>query len=355
MTEAPQRRRKLAAILMADVSGFSAMMGRDEERTTELIQAFHKRVEKTVHEHQGRVVDTAGDSVFGEFDSVVNAVRCAESIQSEQRSVNRDAADEERILTRIGVHLGDVIVEGARVYGDGVNIAARLEQLAEPGGVLVSEAVYQQIHNKLELSFADEGPRALKNIEHPVRTYSLRGAPARIETRPGLPATRSPEPVEQAGPVKPVATARSAPHAVPGNIARRWLHEIVRAGVLVPVLTGVGLLLSERFILPSGGVLPTGGAILLATMLGLVWKRLSGQPGNQQIALGLGIASGALFTAWSPATNALFVFGGLATAATGLSRNFAPQPEPRERPARRRRRRRARGDERPSGRPRLDR
>ena len=334
MSEAPKRRRKLAAILMADVSGFSAMMSRDEERTTELIQAFHERVEKTVHEHQGRVVDTAGDSVFGEFDSVVNAVRCAESIQSGQTRVNREAPDHERILTRIGVHLGDVIVEGARVYGDGVNIAARLEQLAEPGGVLVSEAVYQQIHNKLELPFRDEGPRALKNIEHPVRTYSLAGAPTRIETRPGLPARRPPGPVEQAGPVLSVeAPAGSHPLQV-------WTHEILRAGVLVPVVAGVGLLLSELVFFPTGGVLPTGGAILLGTMLGLVWSRRTGKPGNQLIALGLGITAGALLTGWSPATNALFVFGGLATIATGVSRNFAPKPEPSVRDGRGRRRRR---------------
>ena len=330
---------------MADVSGFSAMMGRNEERTTELIQAFHLRVEKTVNQHEGRVVDTAGDSVFGEFDSVVNAVRCAESIQSDQVRVNRDAPDDERILTRIGVHLGDVIVDGARIYGDGVNIAARLEQLAEPGGVLVSEAVYQQIHNKLELPFRDEGPRALKNIEHPVRTYSLPGAATRIETRPGLPATRAPDPVEQAGPVTLVeAPARDQP-------LQRWVAEIMAAGVLVSLLTAVGLLLSELMFFPSSGVLPTGGAILLCTMLGRVWSRVSGRPGRQLIALGFGIASGALFTSWSPATNAVFVFGGLATIAIGVSRSFAPAPAP-EPPARGRKRRRSRGRRRSSGRPR---
>ncbi len=121
--------------------------------------------------------------------------------------------------------------------------------------------------------------------------------------------------------------------------------------VLVSLLTGVGLLLSELMFFPSSGVLPTGGAILLCSMAGLVWSRVSGRPGRQLIALGLGIASGALFTGWSPATNAVFVFGGLATIAIGVSRSFAPAPAP-EPPARGRKRRRSRGRRRSSGRPR---
>src|SRR5262245_41956275 len=171
-TSAP--RRKLSAILMVDVSGFSRMMGRNEERTTALIREFHDRTQRLVEAHEGRVVDTAGDSVFGEFDSVVNAVRCAQAIQEAQATVNADRTPAERIETRIGVHLGDVIVQDYRVYGDGVNIAARLQTVAAPGSIYVSEAVYQQVYKKLDLAFEDLGVQELKNIEHPIRLYRVR-------------------------------------------------------------------------------------------------------------------------------------------------------------------------------------
>src|SRR5262245_9499834 len=155
-------RRKLSAILMVDVSGFSRMMGRNEERTTALIREFHERTQRLVEVHQGRVVDTAGDSVFGEFDSVVNAMRCAHAIQETQASTNANREPAERIETRIGVHLGDVIVQDYHVYGDGVNIAARLQAVAAPGSICVSEAVYQQVYKKLDLAFEDLGVRDLR-------------------------------------------------------------------------------------------------------------------------------------------------------------------------------------------------
>ena len=344
MSDASTQRRKLAAILMADVAGFSAMMGRDEERTTALIQEFHRRVDKIVQEHEGRVVDTAGDSVFGEFDSVVNAVRCAERIQEGQRAVNAEAAPEQRILTRIGVHLGDVIVENNRVYGDGVNIAARLEQLAEPGGILVSEAVYQQVHNKVERGFREEGLRELKNIQHPVRLYSLPALEARtrsetvIETRhrPPVPVPVRPPRSELAGPMTPVAG-----HAQPVTALQLWVDETMRAGVLMPVVAGFALLVSGIFGLPTGGALPAAGAVLLGTMLGHVWVRLTGKRGNRLIALGLAIAAGALLTNWSAVTNGLFLLGGLAVATSGLGMNYATaseqKPKPRRKQGRRRR------------------
>src|SRR5262249_6532011 len=164
---------KLAAILMADVSGFSRLMGQDEEGTTTLIREFHARTRALVEDHEGRVVDTAGDSVFGEFDSVVNAVRCAHTIQYEQSVLNAARPPDTRMETRIGVHLGDVIVEDYHVYGDGVTIAARLEALADPGGIYISEAVYQQVRNKLDLTFENLRLRELKNIEHPIHLYQI--------------------------------------------------------------------------------------------------------------------------------------------------------------------------------------
>ena len=172
-TEASKPRRKLSAILMVDVAGFSRMMGRDEEGTTTRIRAFHTRTQSLVEAHEGRVVDTAGDSVFGEFDSVVNAVRCAQAIQQTQAAINAALPPADRAETRIGVHLGDVIVQDYHVYGDGVNIAARLEAVARPGGICVSEAVYQQVHTKLDLAFEDLGVQPLKNIEHPIRIYRV--------------------------------------------------------------------------------------------------------------------------------------------------------------------------------------
>ncbi len=172
-TEVSTPRRKLSAILMVDVSGFGRMMGRDEEGTTARIREFHTRTRSLVEAHEGRVVDTAGDSVFGEFDSVINAVRCAQAIQQTQATVNAANPPAERIEPRIGVHLGDVIVQDYHVYGDGVNIAARLQAVADPGTICVSEAVYQQVYKKLDLTFEDLGVQELKNVEHPIRLYRV--------------------------------------------------------------------------------------------------------------------------------------------------------------------------------------
>jgi len=196
-------RRKLAAILMVDVSGFSRMMSRDEEGTTARIREFHTRTRSLIEEHEGWVVDTAGDSVFGEFDSVVNAVRCAQVLQDAQAAVNATRPPGEQIETRIGVHLGDVIVQEHHVYGDGVNVAARLQAAADPGGIYVSEAVYQQVHNELDLAFEDLGVREFKNIEYPVHLFRVVSpghdrpaaspqAPQRDRQRPGASPSRLP-------------------------------------------------------------------------------------------------------------------------------------------------------------------
>src|SRR5713101_6003321 len=187
-TEASTPRRKLSAILMVDVSGFSRMMGQDEEGITALIRDFHTRTQSLVEAHEGWVVDTAGDSVFGEFDSVVNAVRCAQAIQQAQATVNATRPPSERIETRIGVHIGDVIVQDYHVYGDGVNIAARLQAVAAPGSICVSEAVYQQVYTKRDLAFEDLGVQELKNIEHPIRLYRVVvSGPAQPAAPPQMP------------------------------------------------------------------------------------------------------------------------------------------------------------------------
>lgn len=292
-------RRKLSAILMADVSGFSRMMGRDEERTTELIQDFHGRVEDVVSGHEGRVVDTAGDSVFGEFDSVVNAVRCAHAIQVEQSRRNADCEPDERIDTRIGVHVGDVIVEDYRVYGDGVNVAARIEQIAEPGGILVSEAVFQQIHNKVDLRFVDVGTRSLKNIEYPVRLYRVAERDEKVPRR--------------------LARRRPRRERAPAR-ATDWLDALQRTDVLVMVALGIGLLASPLVLFPTGGVFPVGGAVLFALGLGRAWDLADRSRGGITIALGIALGCSALLTRWSPATDALFLIGGLTLVAWGTGR-----------------------------------
>jgi len=290
--------------MMADVSGFSRMMGADEDATVDQIKEFHRQVKLLVEQFEGRVVDTAGDSVLGEFDSVVNAVRCACRIQEEQAAENAGRSPEERIQTRIGIHLGDVIVENYRVYGDGVNIAARLEPLADPGGICISEAVYQQIWNKLDLNLEDLGLKDLKNIEHPIRLYRVLrvGAPVAAPS----PLANAPPRLAESPPVSAKASDESAAAA------------LLRPATLVPLSVGAFLLLSPIILFPSAGVLSTGGAILTSVIAGRVWARRSRQSGNFLLALGLGIASGALWTDWSRVTNALFVLGGLIVAALGV-------------------------------------
>jgi len=287
-----RRRRKLSAIMMADVSGFSRMMGADEDTTVDQIKEFHRRMKLLVEEFEGRVVDTAGDSVFGEFDSVVNAVRCACRIQEERALENSQKSAEQRIHTRIGIHLGDVIIEDYRVYGDGVNIAARLEPLAEPGGICISEAVYQQIRSKLDVRFEDLGLKELKNIEHPIRLYRMSPLVAAIATPP-----------PRSSPAEPVAETAA--------------DELWRPSVLIPTCVGFFLLLSPLYLFPTGGALPTLGAVLVSVILGRVWAIRSERRGNFFLALGAGIASGALWTNWSHITNALFVLAGLIVAAVG--------------------------------------
>src|SRR5262249_16894187 len=228
-TDASAPRRKLSAIVMVDVSGFSRMMGRNEERTTTLIREFHDRTRGLVEMHQGRAVDTAGDSVFGEFDSVVNAMRCAQAIQEAQAVDNATRVPSERIETRIGVHLGDVIVQDYGVYGDGVNIAARLQTIATPGSICVSEAVYQQVYKKLDLAFEDLGVQQLKNIEHPIRLYRV------IGTEP----------------------PRKSPQWPRGSM---WMDALMHPSSLAPLLVGGYLYATVLGLPPAGRMLPAYGA-----------------------------------------------------------------------------------------------
>src|ERR1700736_291957 len=167
--------RRLTAILAADVAGYSRLMGTDEEGTHERLKAHLRQlVEPKIGEHRGRIVKNTGDGLLAEFASVVDAVRCATEVQRGMIDREPEATDDRRIRFRIGVNLGDVIAEGGDIFGDGVNIAARLEALAEPGGICVSGTVRDQIRDKLPYPFEDRGEQSVKNIARPVRVYALR-------------------------------------------------------------------------------------------------------------------------------------------------------------------------------------
>jgi adenylate cyclase len=166
--------RKLAVILAADVVGYSRLMVADEEGTLATLNARRKVIDELIARHHGRIFGTAGDSVIAEFASAVEAVRCAAAIQQENQRRNADSREPRRMLFRVGVNLGDVMVGGDDLFGDGVNVAARLESMAEPGGICISSAVYDQIRNKVDLAFDDLGERLLKNIGYPVRVFGLR-------------------------------------------------------------------------------------------------------------------------------------------------------------------------------------
>jgi len=169
--------RRLAAILVADVVGYSRLMGLDEAGTLSALKARQRHViNPLVRKHRGRIVNMMGDSVLVEFASAVNAVECATALQLEMDVANRDLPTDRHIVLRAGVNLGDVVVEGNDLYGDGINVAARLQALADPGSVLVSEAVFGQIRSKVPINFDDLGDHTLKNIAEPVRVYRIAGA-----------------------------------------------------------------------------------------------------------------------------------------------------------------------------------
>jgi adenylate cyclase len=184
--------RRLTAILAADVAGYSRLMGMDEEGTLAALKQVRREVtDPRIVENRGRIVQTAGDSLLVEFSSVVDAMRCAVEIQREMARRNAEVAKERRIEFRIGVNLGDIIVDQNDIFGDGVNLAARLEALAEPGGICVSRVVRDQVRDKLHIAFEDRGEQQVKNIARPVRTYRALLAPdARPASSPSVAAAR---------------------------------------------------------------------------------------------------------------------------------------------------------------------
>lgn len=166
--------RRLAAVLVADVAGYSRLMGADEAGTARALREHRAAIDPIVASHGGRIVKSTGDGVLLEFPSIVAAVECAVAVQKLMAQRNTDVPEDRRMLFRIGINLGDVLIEGEDILGDGVNVAARLEGIAEPGGICISEAAYQQVRDKLDVNFEDAGEQQLKNIARPVRIYRAR-------------------------------------------------------------------------------------------------------------------------------------------------------------------------------------
>src|SRR5258707_8095779 len=180
--------RRLTAILAADVAGYSRLMAADEEGTLAALKTLRREVaDPKIKDHRGRIVNTTGDGLLIEFGSVVDAVRCAVEVQREMAERNGDVPPDRRIEFRMGINLGDIIRDGRDIHGDRVNIAARLEALAEPGRICVSRVVRDQVRDKLDHAFEDMGEQSFKNIARPVRVYGLRP-----DAAAGLPASSAP-------------------------------------------------------------------------------------------------------------------------------------------------------------------
>jgi adenylate cyclase len=193
-------KRKLTAILSADVQGYSRLMGENEADTVKTLTAYRKIMGELVRQHHGRVVDSPGDNILAEFASVVDAVQCSVAAQKKLKARNAGLPESRRMEFRIGVNLGDVIEEGERIYGEGVNIAARIESLAEGGGICISGTVYEHVENKLPLKYDYQGEHKVKNIAKPVRVYSI---PMEYQSLPFKPEVSSTDRMDFPPPEKP--------------------------------------------------------------------------------------------------------------------------------------------------------
>jgi len=207
-------KRKLAAILSADVEGYSRLMDDDEEATVRTLTSYRTAISDLVEQFRGRIVDTPGDNILAEFSSVVDSVNCAVEIQRELAERNEELPDNRKMQFRIGINLGDVIDEDGRIYGDGVNIAARVESLAEAGGICISGRAHDQVENKLGLEYEDLGKHQVKNIARPIKVY-------RVLSYPGAAAHR-------------VVKAKE-------TLGRRWRKIAISAAVLVVIVSGLAI------------------------------------------------------------------------------------------------------------------
>jgi adenylate cyclase len=193
MTRPEGTKRKLTAILSADVKGYSRLMGEDEAATVRTLTAYRAIMSTLIEQHRGRVVDSVGDNLLADFVSVVDGVQCAVEIQQALKARNAELPDHRRMEFRIGINLGDVVVEGERLYGDGVNIAARVEGSADGGGISISGTVHEHIENKLALEYEYLGEQKVKNISKPIQVYRVRVEPGAAGVPKSDPAPALPE------------------------------------------------------------------------------------------------------------------------------------------------------------------
>ena len=256
-------KRKISAIVSADVVGYSRLMEADEEATVRTVESYRKTVSSIIEQHDGRVIDAPGDNILAELGSVVDAVQCSVEIQHVIKAKNAVVPEARRMEFRIGINLGDVIEEGDRTYGDGVNIASRIEGMADAGGICISESAYQQIKTKLSLGYEDLGEHAVKNISEPVRVY-------RISMGPG----------DGAG------TVRSAGE-------RKWRN--IAIGAIAMTAIGVGAVVvwnsvltrtpSQEIVKPETASAPAQGAMSAAaekpSIAVLPFDNMSGDPGQE--------------------------------------------------------------------------
>ncbi|MGA3141037.1 MAG: adenylate/guanylate cyclase domain-containing protein [Xanthobacteraceae bacterium] len=209
--EAPPLERKLVAILAADIQGYSRLMGIDEEATLATLSAHRAIADALIVQKGGRICGTAGDSILAEFASVFAAVQCAVEIQRDLAEANQALSEERRMWFRIGINIGDVMVKDGDIFGDGVNIAARLESLAEPGGICISRGVHDHVRRKLHYGFEDLGEQSVKNIAQPIRVFrlipdatkhstsDLETVPVSSDVRDNLPSLPQPAPEPMQG------------------------------------------------------------------------------------------------------------------------------------------------------------
>ena len=259
--------RRLAAILAADVAGYSRLMGRDEEGTLAQLKA-HRRalVDPKITEHHGRIVKTTGDGMLVEFASVVDAVRCAVEIQRGMVERNADAPPDRRIEFRIGINVGDIIIDGGDIFGDGVNVAARLEALAEPGDIWVSRVVREQVRDKLAFAFEDMGDREVKNIARPIKAHRVR-----YDGKP------PPQAIAVAAGAAPLSESASPRRSLPRSL---WF---AAATILLVVAAAGAWFALQPGSKPGGGVASTARASIAV----LPFTNLSGDPQQDYFSNGI--------------------------------------------------------------------
>ncbi|NKN05438.1 adenylate/guanylate cyclase domain-containing protein [Rhizobium laguerreae] len=302
-----ETRRKLTTIFCADVQDYTRLMGADEEGTLASLKRCREAMGRLIESHGGRVVNTWGDGLIADFPSVVEAVRAAVDTQNELAGFNARRPADGRMLFRIGINLGDVIVEGDDIYGDGVNIAARLQTSAAAGGIVISSTVYDQVRNKVAVGFEFLGPLMVKNVDEGVPSYAVKIGDTRDETPP---AERSgsarPQPAPAPAPVMAAAKAETTP--APGG---RRLYGVL--GVIAGALIGINLLSWQGVFWARFPVLA------LAVVAALAWNRDQTRF-NRKITLlailALGLAGINLFT-WTGQFWAIWPILGIA-AVMGL-------------------------------------